>query len=388
MEGLSPVIEMRSLASKLALAVACCSMVLLSVLPAVSAASRKEAVLDFSDACYDPLSFGYFNSPRPQPGAKTSLESTHSAVALQLALTGSVTTEGGYSQGANINTFINSIENDATGGYRDVTGGTETVENTYKALQTLDSLNSTVLARPLHLNFTLNSSAPAGGFGPRPAMNDTPDVFSTYYAVRVLTLNASLDLVNETAVHAFLESCKRADGYAGSPGGTVTSIAATAMAVALYRSVLVAQAVNVLTGPFKTSISQKITLALASTGGFADPAHELEASLFTSYHAVSIVKALDITLPGGDQALVSWILSLQNPDGGFSEGKAYESSSIIATLHAVQALLLLDPAGSVLNELAPWYLVQAGGVIAAIVIIGVIVAIVIGWWQYKKRDRI
>jgi prenyltransferase beta subunit len=362
------------------------TLVALSMISSVSAISKKDAILNFVKGCFQPLD-GYCGTNDVNPTKETTLESTFAALNTIGMLTPPLNVDT-YDHEYDIQIFLTGIANTTQGGYRNVKGGKESVLNTYQALYIAETLEINITTHMnKHAQFVLNSQNVNGGFGSSPSTNSSPDIINTYYALKALTITHNMTKVNMTLVRNFTLSCREGGNvFAGRPNSTDVSITATYYAIHLYQEFMPLE--HDLDGT-ATSIRTFIDTNKGASGGFIDPASGSEPLLSSTYYAVAVCKDLDVDIPGGDVKVINWILSKQSYDGGFIEGSSpVASSSIVATNLAVGTIYRIRPTLSDLAADTAWTLTQIAGMIAAFVLIGIIVVLVIVVYYVRKRNRI
>ncbi len=322
------------------------------------------------------------------------MEDTYSALQLISLLEEPVTNDT-YDDVLRILSFLGGLKNDGTGGFRPFTGATglESVSSTYMAFWIYDafdrfsSINMTTQVRFLNNSFTSD-----GGFLSCPTSNSSSaDVINTYYGLKALELSGNLSLVNMSKVNQFLITCKNAENLFGTtPDANQSSLIATAMAVAIYTEFLPVERPSVITGDVSNSFVSFLTANAGAAGGFYDPSVSSIPLVSLTYYALKTCQLLAVGIPGGNDATVNWILSKQQNDGGFmnGEGGLLETSNMLATRNAVQALVSVSADLSVLNAETPWTLFPVGVIVGIIVIVIAIVAILLVVYLINKRNQL
>nr|MDO8117026.1 terpene cyclase/mutase family protein [Candidatus Sigynarchaeota archaeon] len=242
------------------------------------------------------------------------------------------------------------------------------------------------------VQFLNKSQAASGGFLASPTSNSTSaDVISTYYGLKALDLSGNLSIVNMSLVNDFLISCKNAGNLFGTtPNATQSSLIATAMAVSIYTEFLTVEKASVITGDVSTSFVAFLTSNAGPDGGFCDPSMSSIPLVSLTAYAIKTCNLLAVGVPGGNDLAINWILSKQQQDGGFINGAGglMETSSMMATRHAVEALVAISADLAMLNGEVPWSLFPIGAIVAVIVIACAIIAILLLIYFFKKRNQL
>jgi len=369
------------------------AIVAFSLISSVSAISRRDAILEFVDACQMPVQKeGYYGSPEnnTSPEKVTTLENTFAALEI-IGILRAPITNASYPDALSIRSFLADLIN-STGGVEDFDNdGNEFLSSTFQALQISKDLNITYNRTSLnnHMNFTVLSQNANGGFGANPSTKSNPSIFNSYYALKILNFTGNLTDPIKNQVKNFVLSCNKSDYlFSGNPDSSDTSIAATAFAAMIYKEFFPEELTNVFAEPMQTSFLAYLTSHQGADGGFFDMNSSVPL-LSTTYYAVKACSDINIDIPGGDQHVIDWILSRQNFDGGFVEGTSPTTrSSMLATSFAVMALNMVRSSMDMLNGETAFSLSQIGGIVAVLVLLGVIVLLIVIAYYAKKRNRI
>ncbi|MEX2718339.1 MAG: prenyltransferase/squalene oxidase repeat-containing protein [Candidatus Sigynarchaeum springense] len=369
-------------------------LVAVSMISSVSAISKKDAIMGFVNGCFNPTE-GYYGTNDNSTAKETTMESTFAAMNIISILAPPLSDRLKVGTG-NLNAplqFIITATLNNSGGFRSIPGVKETVMATYKGVyfsKLIGFKNETALMNS-HVQFVLKSQNVNGGFGSSPSTNSTPDIFNTYYALKVLQLTGNLTNIkyNMTLVRNFTLSCRRAGSvFAGTWNSTDVSIAATYFAVRLYRDFL--SSWHDLDGT-AGNVSAFLASHQHASGGFIDPAVSTEPLLSSTFYAVSICREFvsTINIPLGDDRTINWILSRQSYTGGFIEGNSpVATASMVATDFAVSAINKIRPSLSDLYRDTDWTLSQIAGTVAAVILIIAIIALIFVAYVVKRRNRI
>lgn len=163
-----------------------------------------------------------------------------------------------------------------------------------------DSLNDTVLVQ-----FLASCQNPDGGFGARP--NATSSVVDTYCALEALFLLKGLSQINSTAATQWLQSQQTAEGGFASQLGIDAFFASY--------------------GPIYGLIADYLL-------------NESKSSTQATFFALAALRRLN-AWPLNRTSLSLWLLTAQNPDGGFPFSIGIKSDAV-STFYAVQALVLIN----------------------------------------------
>jgi prenyltransferase beta subunit len=376
---------------KMLLGAAMFTLVAVSMISSVSAISKKDAILNFVNGCFQSQD-GYYGTNNNSTAKETTLDSTFAALNL-LGILEPPLNNDTYEHVYDIQIFLTKVANTTDGGYRNsVGGGVESVLSTYQALYITQALKINISTQMnTHAQFLLDSQNENGGFGPSPLTNSSPDIISTYYALKALSITGNRTNIkyNMSIVHNFTLLCRKSGSvFAGTSNSTDVSITATYFAIRLFQEFMPLE--HDLDGT-SSSVYSFLASHQSSSGGFIDPASGTEPLLSSTYYAVAVFKdfAGDIVTPGGVEKIITWIMSKQSYDGGFTEGSTpVASSSMLATNLAVSAIYRIHPSLSDLDADTVWTLTQIAGMIAAIVLIVVIVVLLIFVYYVRKRNRI
>jgi prenyltransferase beta subunit len=353
------------------------TIIIFSLASSVSAISRKDAIMNFVNGCQKPIDKeGYYATNNNDTAKIPTLQNTYAAFEIIGILKAPITNTS-YPNALSIQSFLADLVN-STGGYEAFDGsGAENLQSTFQALEMnkMLSIKNNLTLMNKHVNFTLKSQNANWGFGANPSSKSTPDIINTYFALKVLNITGNQSLVNMGRVHDFVLSCRKSNSmFAGNPASTDVSITATCFAVMLYNEFFKNE--TDLAGT-KTAIQTYIASHRDTSGGFIDTAVDAEPLLSTTYYAVKLCDELVVDVPGGDDAVITWIVAQQSLDGGFIEGKtATATSTLIGTSFAVGSINILRATLADLNADTAWTLNQIGGIVAVVVLLGVIVALI------------
>lgn len=377
---------MKASRRKLLIGAALFTLVAVSMMSSVSAISKKDAIVNFLNGCYNPTGvFGYYGTNDNSTSKEPTLESTFAAFFTLRLLGQAFTNTFGVTQ------FLEDLSNASHGGFQNIAASQDekSVLNTFNGLNIRSTLNINTSKAEMskHVEFLLDSQNEYGGFGSSPSTNSSPNIFDTYFALRALSITGNLTLVNMTKVHNFTMTCRESGNvFAGTSNSTDVSIAATYFAVCLFLEFMPSETDLDGTG---SNVRSFLASNLATSGGFIDPASDTEPTLSSTYYAVSLCQDFAGVIPGGNEKAINWILSKQGYDGGFAMGSSpVASSSAVATYYAVNAIYKIRGSLSDLNVDTAWTLTQIAGIVAAVVLIIVIAVLLIVVYYMRKRNRI
>lgn len=211
---------------------------------------------------------------------------------------------------------------------------------------------------------------------------------TTYAALMILSsLNAVDDIVNKTMTINWIknlqllnENSSNYGGFAMFPNSTDVSLDAAYMA---WKSLKILNAEDEI----DTDSLKAWVISLYNDSGFFYRDAEKEIyNIYLTYYGVLLLKEFG-ELSEKKEAIVSWILSLQRSDGGFTYYDEMESNPIATSL-ALLILAELDALSS-LNEASPWVwggytFFQVLGIAILVVILVVIGGYIIKI-KYRKR---
>lgn len=256
-----------------------------------------------------------------------------------------------------INSTINTEnvnDTDNYGGFAENPGMSPSVSSTYYAvlslwyLDKLNTINTTLVAEWINRTKNIN-----GGYSDYPGEN--PTLISTYYAVSCLHILEKDEYIDSQEILDLLISLQITNntsqdygGFKGNINETTASLDATYAAVNLL---------NLLDSISETNASAVVQYILTKEANDAFSYQAgLPPDLLSTYWAIS---ALSIVSNGSignlidTDAVVSWILSLQNEDGGFRLFEENGDSSLYATAIAIMTLFNLNSM-DVLGNQVPW----------------------------------
>ena len=220
------------------------------------------------------------------------------------------------------------------------------------------------------------------------APGDKSSLSTTYAALMILnSLNAVDDIVNKTItinwiknLQLLAENSSNYGGFAMFPNSTDVSLDAAYMA---WKSLRILNAEDEI----DTNSLKAWVISLYNDSGFFYRDAEKEIyNIYLTYYGVLLLKEFG-ELSGKKEAIVSWVLSLQRSDGGFTYYDEMESNPIATSL-ALLILAELDALSS-LNEASPWVwggytFFQVLGITILVVILAVIGGYIIKI-KYRKR---
>ena len=218
-----------------------------------------------------------------------------------------------------------------------------------------------------------------GGFADR-AYNSNATVAATYYALETLNTYNQLTLVNQTLAVDWLNSSQllaspNSPSYGGFANGRTSSTADLQTTFMALRSLELLGSLAIIN---QTAAIEYILPHYRSDtnypqyiGGFSITPDDPAATHWATYYAVAALQILGADSQLNSDAIITWILSTQNTDGGFADTPG-AGSFIPQTNLAVSTLALLDAIARVQEPFGndpyifPWWIV---GIVVIIIVI-------------------
>ena len=218
-----------------------------------------------------------------------------------------------------------------------------------------------------------------GGFADR-AYNSNATVAATYYALETLNTYNQLALVNQSLAIDWLNSSQflaspSSPSYGGFVNGRTSSTADLQTTFMALRSLellgnlaIINQtaAIEYILPHYRSDINYPHHI-----GGFSITPDDPAAVHWATYYAVAALQILGAESQLNSNAVISWVLSTQNTDGGFADTPG-GSSFIPQTNLALSTLALLDALPRVQEPFGndpyifPWWIV---GIVVIIIVI-------------------
>ncbi|MFX0168797.1 MAG: prenyltransferase/squalene oxidase repeat-containing protein [Candidatus Hodarchaeota archaeon] len=372
-------------------------LVMLSPLTAMAASSRQDSIVLFSISCLDDTGGGLLH-----PGAST----IGATMSYSFAIANVFETMGVW-EGAdlllpdrvlkdNMTAWIEQLQvtdSDALdyGGILAYSSASNaTLMSSFYAVLALTALAQTdALDDTSLLNFIINLQLTnatehpetVGGFTDR-AFNSSATVAATYYALEILNTYDQLTLINQSLAISWLNSSQLLGspsstsygGFANGRNSTTADLQSTFMAI---RSLELLNALSVIN---QTATISYILPHYRSDlnypqfiGGFSTTPDDPVATHWATYYAVATLLLLGAEAQLTPDAIITWVLSTQNTDGGFadtpgSSGFSPQTNLAISTLALLDALARLqEPFG---NEpyVFPWWILAIAIIIIVVVL--------------------
>jgi prenyltransferase beta subunit len=213
-----------------------------------------------------------------------------------------------------------------------------------------------------------------------------PDIISTFRALasfRILEDMYPLEnvwdtYVNETAVLAWIESCRDGDYYKLSPDSVRTSVSATASAVLAYEAV---DEVSLVPGAsaIQNWLRDRQVLEYQEPeyiGGFEEGNATGAPNLVSTYYAMKALESMNALSGVNVSALESFVINCQAVDGSWANSPGFSEGSLLYAGYACE-ILNMDSEGRALSLLSSLPNPNEGGPSTfdwrIIVVIGIIV---------------
>ncbi len=338
-------------------------MVFSLMLPSLQATTRKEALVTYVLSC--DTGAGFQGAP---DGADPTLEFTYQALFIINA-----NNELAEINQDDIIDFVNNCKN-GDYGFGNTEGADSDIISTYYACWIFDLFNVEMY------NYTYEwvAALQNGTEGFSENVNASMTLYATYFGLEALNINGT-DLSSNNISTWLLErqnSDSGSEGYGGfaTDGKTSNMWSTWAAMGSLARMNNVSQ---VLAEPLASWInsSQNLNVYEDDCGAFGSKPGETDYSLLTTYTAIFSLQNLGSSYLSriALETALSWLVNLQNEDGGFRVNEMTADSSLSATYYAFSILNLLGEQGRLDTE-APWDL--GGGLpLWAWILIGIGIAL-------------
>jgi hypothetical protein len=184
--------------------------------------------------------------------------------------------------------------------------------------------------------------------------------------------------VNETAVLAWIESCRDGDYYKLSPDSVRTSVSATASAVLAYEAV---DEVSLVPGAsaIQNWLRDRQVLEYQEPeyiGGFEEGNATGAPNLVSTYYAMKALESMNALSGVNVSALESFVINCQAVDGSWANSPGFSEGSLLYAGYACE-ILNMDSEGRALSLLSSLPNPNEGGPSTfdwrIIVVIGIIV---------------
>ena len=175
-----------------------------------------------------------------------------------------------------------------------------------------------------------------------------PELISTFQALtsfRILDDLYPLDnawdtYVNETAVLAWIDSCRDGDSYKLSPDSSRTSVSATAAAILAYEAIDPISSVPGQSNVQSWLLDRQVLEhdGPEFVGGFEEGNSTDEPNILSTYYALSALDSLNALTNINETAAQSFILNCQAADGSLGNIPGFEEGSLLYASYVVQML--------------------------------------------------
>lgn len=328
-------------------------------------------------------------------GDSPSIKATYYAIsALEKILS-----EKEFEEKVNVTTLSTWIKNKQVsntnasdfGAFRDADDTFGTIYTTLFAIQLLTNINKIDEINKTNLINWLNACYNEdGSFSVKPSSESS--LSTTYAGIIILSKINEIDaVVNKTRTINWILKLQITNttnsdygSFAMYPNATKGSVVATFMALEALNILGAKNMVNL------TNIKNWIKSIYSNNGYFFENKESMsinEHNIYTTYYGIKILKMLESITDEQRQQLTKWILDLQCDNGGFAYNEDLKDSNIISTSLALLALHQLNSLEE-LNEKAPWiwggytFLEVIGFTILAVIIISVA-----GYYSYLKYRK-
>jgi prenyltransferase beta subunit len=224
-----------------------------------------------------------------------------------------------------------------------------------------------------------------GGFADR-AYNSSATVAATYFALEILNTYNQLSLVNQSLAINWVNSSQflglsSSPSYGGFVNGRGSSTADLQTTFMALRSLELLGSLSIIN---QTAAIQYIFPHYRSdsnyphfVGGFSSTPDDPVATHWATYYAVAALLILGAESQLTSDAIVSWVLSTQNTDGGFADtlgdsGFTPQTNLAVTTLALLNAIVRLQDPFGLDPYIFPWWVV---GLIAIIIVIVIFIFI-------------
>ena len=219
------------------------------------------------------------------------------------------------------------------GGFGFRPGSMALVKYTYYAVLALRALGYPLEYADQILQFVSASQNDNGGFGERP-ISKLSYLTHTFWAMRIIDLLSTNPerYANLTRLRGFLSSMRTYNGV------FINGLGATPSLLSTFRGLTL---LNYLGVSFNSSdpLNQSLEQFIHPSGGFKPRADVSYPTMFATFSGIVVSRL--IKRPLNISRITQFILSLQNPDGGFGERPKF-SSSVRSTYYALLSLNLLE----------------------------------------------
>jgi len=372
-------------------------LVMLSPLSALAASSRQDLIVLYSIDCIHNSGGGLLH-----PGATTAGPTASNTFAIANIFNTMDVWEGAdlllpdRVLKDNMTAWIVQLQITDTdaidyGGFLTMVGAPNaTLMGSFYAVQALSAMDTTTdIDEAILYNFIVNLQRTniteypdtLGGFADR-TYNSSATVAATYYALETLNTYSQLGLVNQSLAIDWLNSSQLlaspgSQSYGGFANGRTSSTADLQTTFMALRSLELLGNLAIIN---QTAAIQYILPHYCSDtnypqhfGGFSITPNDPAANHWATYYAVAALQILGAESQLNSDAIITWLLSTQNTDGGFADTLGV-SSFIPQTNLAVSTLALLDATAHLQEAFGndpyifPWWIIALVAIIIVIVI--------------------